>query len=1034
MRAISDAGIAAITSQYGADPVIIIGVQWVIGGPVIFYADRDITLDDGSVVPGKIDSMDTIDDTIQIDSGGDSKQVNIVMSDTDGSIKLILDTIDIHKRACYVYQSFDGLSWDDKFLLFKGEISTPIVWDEGDRTVSFDVISIIEDAEVGFSIEEGQFPILPADLVGKPWPMVFGSVLNCPSLRINSPRQGTLATSFGISDFTLPSRIALAKKLFCSPTYVIGYAVSNPVQEDPNNPTAPTNAQTPIYGVDPNCKQKICVTQEDLNFQLAQQLPYEFSQLTIYGGSQFQQGTLVGISVGGAHLTGTFNGDVFTVITRLHPDIVNLGCTDVPCAIAALQAQQIEPGTILSKCPGGPDIGNPNDVSARTFAALDAFPTAEFVWINAGETVTFAFDEEVIYVVNIIPSQVIRISAFRTLTNNQRLLLTVPEEFYSVETADYTSYTVTQIVLPRALSELGQGWEDDIFVTQTSSVGPNMIDIMKFLISTYTDFTWDDDSFNHVRAAVDNYPMHFPMLERKNILTMLQEMAYQGRCSIYLRGDVFFITYLSEEPDAVAGTINQEDIDHRTLQLTHTATEDLITKYIASWIEDQSNTDVPNEVILRQNVIKYGTQELDYDYYCYNIQDLVTKSATFWLIRNAYTYRKVLCSTSLNLLQLEPLDYVNLNIPALSDQTVTGIVNQATYNADTNTIDFEIWTPVLSGTTVPYAFAFPGTADSTITWPPQDEIDQMLVGSGDAPGFKTIAPPGSLLSTQQSNQANLPGTGAGQQNIITGPGACEGSSRGSLNYGFCCGPVINEADFCEQQQPESTNDSRDSKPAPKRAVDNTGEINTGDEPKIDDGIDQVVQGLKDSIAASQGQKSADTANSANEAADGSGSGGDPDRPQPKNPFKGTGTGNPPTKAKGPDGKDKDPDKPACTTVIVISWFSIRGEAAAGTQGGIICVPAGGTITETFKYAGGGECGRTPEPPLCDGGYINGPCCHFFKSCVSPDPAGCAELSNQGELLDYSATQNPGDGSGDQDYDGPSAYQGNSGSVNPGPGL
>ncbi len=42
-------------------------------------------------------------------------------------------------------------------LIFRGKISSPVVWSEGDRTVSFNIISQIEDAEIGFSPEEGQF-------------------------------------------------------------------------------------------------------------------------------------------------------------------------------------------------------------------------------------------------------------------------------------------------------------------------------------------------------------------------------------------------------------------------------------------------------------------------------------------------------------------------------------------------------------------------------------------------------------------------------------------------------------------------------------------------------------------------------------------------------------------------------------------------------------------------------------------------------------------------------------------------------------
>ena len=53
--------------------------------------------------------------------------------------------------------------------------------------------SQIEDKEIGFSAEEGKFPYIPSDLVGKAWPMVFGTVYDYPALHI----------PFGVSGITL---------------------------------------------------------------------------------------------------------------------------------------------------------------------------------------------------------------------------------------------------------------------------------------------------------------------------------------------------------------------------------------------------------------------------------------------------------------------------------------------------------------------------------------------------------------------------------------------------------------------------------------------------------------------------------------------------------------------------------------------------------------------------------------------------------------------------------------------------------------
>ena len=96
-----------------------------------------------------------------------------------------------------VYQYFAGLSLADKFLLFAGKISSPITWNERDRTVTVTILSQLEDREVGFSAEEGQFEYLPAEMVSKPWPLIFGTVINNPCLEVTTAITGTTLDAGG---------------------------------------------------------------------------------------------------------------------------------------------------------------------------------------------------------------------------------------------------------------------------------------------------------------------------------------------------------------------------------------------------------------------------------------------------------------------------------------------------------------------------------------------------------------------------------------------------------------------------------------------------------------------------------------------------------------------------------------------------------------------------------------------------------------------------------------------------------------------
>jgi hypothetical protein len=157
-------------------------------------------------------------------------------------------------------------------------------------------------------------------------------------------------------------------------------------------------------------------------------------------------------------------------------------------------------------------------------------------------------DERIIYIASITPGTVLQVKAIKHFEGTQRLV-NVPNDLYTIETRNYGPITATQIVLTKPLSTIQHPrWADELYVTFQSEIGPHIIDVLEHLIETYTDKAIDEDSFAHVRDRLNNFPANFPLLERKNILDLLQEIAFQARCSLWLADDVFFIRYIPEEP------------------------------------------------------------------------------------------------------------------------------------------------------------------------------------------------------------------------------------------------------------------------------------------------------------------------------------------------------------------------------------------------------------------------------------------------------------------------------------------------------
>lgn len=767
VRQISAAALTKLSEKLSPEPATIIEIQWVDGGSIYTYSDKNLGGKEGKIL--QVSGLDNtvVIQGVQAGGSGDSQQIQVTLDDTDGIIKTIMDSHDIHKEPAWVYQWFEELDLDDKFLIFKGQISSPLQWNEGDRTVSFDIITRIEDAEVGFSMEEGNFDYIPEDLVGEPWPLIFGTVRTCEALKTRSPRKGFLETGFGIRDYMLAPKKEQAGEV-CCPWRFVGFRSFYDQGSGAPWGVGELNIE-PVYERDVNCVCKVRAIQCEMDLNIAKQSQFEYGTINIRDGEFFPQDQFIVLDIQGAKIGGKFTGTpetpskTFNISNRRHPKLVegepvvpeirNFGCDPFPLGLATDTNGNTSIGTqvciLPDDCDGwgsGLTFGNIiNDLGdskeQQAWSYLSTFEEAGFFWADPNSEVLLDTDNELVYIANLLPSTVHYVKAWRTFeVSNFRQFTTVPNTYYTVRQSDFNGYTTTEIVFDRPLSSRGEGWEDDIFVSLTSSVGPNPVDIMEWLITKYTSFTWDG-SFATVKTDVDNYPMNFKVPGRMNIFKLLQEMAFQGRMALVLRNDEFHLIYLSEEPDEDE-TIIEDDVLENSLVLDHTSTEDIVTKFVAEWKPD-CHLDEAYKIILRFNIERYGTQEQTFDFYCYNIQELVIKSATFWLIRMANTWRKIICKTPLTKLKLESLDGVYVTLPDIANGEIKCRVETSNYNSDDNSIDFVIQTPVRSGERDPFIHHYPKDIEILEIHPTNDDLRDGKAGSG--PNVDVEAPQGHVL-------------------------------------------------------------------------------------------------------------------------------------------------------------------------------------------------------------------------------------------------------------------------------------------------
>lgn len=735
MRTLGSGITSLLASGKQIEPVAMVAIY--VGSQPIWYADRNLYSSDDPTqltTEGRILQLGNLDEEQRSDSTGMAGSVSVTLDDRDGALKALFDGVDLHKRRVDIYQTFLGVS--DKILVFSGVISTPLVWDEGKRTFSFDVVSKLEDLEIGWSPEMGTYNQLPQELMGRAWPMVFGTVHHSPCLQLQNIPTAFTTAAFGVSDRTIATELAnlqdLLQEAIAATEY---YSLKAANSSDPLD-----------FGGN---------IQNDSNVQQYQQMQAQIQDQinalkeTSAWQTNFNAGSVRLIPT--VYVTQPYNG-LFRVGNGLF--------------LGSLSNDGGSISTTPQLLPGSP--------------AVTPGVREGYQFVNAGTQVQIAGPYPIKYVASVTPGTVLKVWAMRTW-NGLRQMAEVPSSYYTISTeALGRGMVATYVTLNQPLSttawiqnEKTQNWQntfgktlpphivnqidwgDDIYVSFQSDIGPNAVDIMAWVIDNFSQNGYDSTSFNAARDLIGNTPMNFTLTENPRTMQFLADLAYQAKSVIYLKEDTFYLLHLPATPEPV-DTITEDDIMVDSLKVTCTPTEDLVTKYTATFRPDYSPFfQTPVRMVVRYNVPKYGVHQQDHDFYCFNNFAAVQSALTFWLIRKSQTYKIVQARLLLNKLNLEVFDYVTLDFdtPYVASSSVTGLVTKCNYDSANKWIDVEIWTPVLLGEMKTSPYVWPAGATEYFEWPQY----HTLAGGGGGGDLSTPTLPQSNPRTEPAGILNVGG-------------------------------------------------------------------------------------------------------------------------------------------------------------------------------------------------------------------------------------------------------------------------------------
>lgn len=688
MRNISAASLATLQQTSGVEPVIVVRVYW--GGTThTNYCDRKFS---NNALVGKLLSISGIEDVIDINAAASSVNLSVSLDDSDGSIKHIFDHNDIHKTRVQILQWFSNLPFTAAFVIFEGEIASPITWSEGARSLDFQVLSQLEEREIGFSAEEGKFDFLPENLVGQAWPIVFGTVAGSKLLSITEPASCILASGFAIVDHDiweaeladLSTAITAAAaqerdayQLSLNNAFIAGafkpfggFLPDDPsLAEQYDNASADYYRQANEYAVQRN---RLTLEYQAKLDEYELQKSYEFRVLPITA-TNLPVGVQLTVEIGNYTATAVVIGNQIVISNLIEKRDVNQR-TGTNNYFFGTQVQEFQ----------------------RTSKGQ------KFNWIDGGTTVK-VFGLPKYYIASLGEVTVLNVWAKSKFGR-----AVVPRNWYTVEVVNYNGLIATRIIFPTPITSYPGEWEDgDIEIDCTSAVGSNTVDIMLWAINNFSTLGYDTTSFAYTRIKVDPFPANFVLTERKDIVHFLQEVAFQSRCAIWINDRKFYLRFLPEELVAT-DTLTDDDIEVNTVIITATDTERLVTKFIANW-KSRVNQSKANQIIYRYNIKRYGVHEENYDFYIYNQISCVMVAAQFWMIRKSSSWKRVQCKALLHKLRIETFDPVEFNFTEnlVADEPVTGIIEKAVYNPDENVIVLEAWLPVRLGEMHKYTFAYP---------------------------------------------------------------------------------------------------------------------------------------------------------------------------------------------------------------------------------------------------------------------------------------------------------------------------------------
>lgn len=655
----------------------------------VWYADEEFTFG-ATTAEGRILEVGPIRFNQYKNTSSSVGSVNVSLIDTDETLLALFENNKFAGVRATLYQAFNNTQ-SDFVTLYDGVIASPVEYNEVDRVLSFEINPPTDTELAPFApTEEGSSNAdsnTHKDLYGTPFPIGFGSVVDCAAPLVSRPDFLKIRTSIDESNGI----------------YV--YCETEPFDDD--NPFLL------------NTTYNFLMDREYIKGKFGTGSQSKRLQITSRNQVRVSGSTVIRPTVGTD--PDSARKDVFwtNASNRLVGLWVKIGTVENYC-VSQIAGKCFFATTWASAYGGGKNFtatrystknGTRWNHSAGTpFKRLSSSANRNHYIVTGGKTSS---------------GNVKRVRAWRNIpviggpqdAETVRELVKVPNAYYTVyynsslyqhNLKNITNHRPTYIEFKPPLSDRMQGWEDnEVYVSYNSdfiSTGDrNTAYQIQWLLETFTDLTVDSTSLATVANAVADFPSDFAIFDQRSPIDHAVNIAEQARIALIFIGTTVKMVYRSTgEPSSGDGdfSLTEDNVLDEGSSVVLQELEDMTTVISASYKESYA---FPTEkkYIVKANTTQFGERVENIQFTIYQRLGLIKKTVDWMLLQKAYPYKRLNLVTTLPGFSFEPNDRPNVdaNIASILGLSTSfrGRIEEISLDTETGLATLKIWTPVRDG-------------------------------------------------------------------------------------------------------------------------------------------------------------------------------------------------------------------------------------------------------------------------------------------------------------------------------------------------